>query len=379
MASLPDGTCCTAALQPRPQGTPTFRVGLFVGVLIATAGVLSHSPLFPEFLALAAQQTNKCTTSGVRTKCSCEIEQTGDANPLGATLSEDTNEFEIYCKPNFQYAPAQLTGSIACPAGTQKLTDCKGDVKPPLCLDVKTLLYDETKALQWTEGKEGEPSKNTKVLSIPKDNFPFVDGQFLVGCSDDSSTTKCKVAVTVAARATETKDQQVTCSYGKDSNKKHQTITLSPSQNSFTLVCGEKGEIVQTNYKKTYCDVSEENAAVKDCHGKYRDILPGYEEGWWTDGEEKSFTFTIPEDKFPKVGAKMMVQCQKVVEEKPQEKELQVPAPAPPQDSVCSVDVTIETGGSPSSASASFVFKLINFVLLAFSGVLSMSPHFRGL
>ncbi|PFH36804.1 SAG-related sequence [Besnoitia besnoiti] len=326
----------------------------------------------------AAEQTSKCAVNDIRTKCTCETETTDPIPSLEAKISEKTNELEIHCM-SLKYAPDGLQESTVCSADAVDVAKCKAseDEEKSGCIDVNTLLVSTSGSVEWKPSNISSVDNQSKVLSVPKEKLPYIDGQFIVGCSDSKgSTTKCKVAVTVAARATETKDQQVTCSYGKDSNKKHQTITLSPSQNSFTLVCGEKGEIVQTNYKKTYCDVSEENAAVKDCHGKYKDILPGYEEGWWTDGEEKSFTFTIPEDKFPKVGAKMMVQCQKVVEEKPQEKELQVPAPAPPQDSVCSVDVTIETGGSPSSASASFVFKLSNFVLLAVSGVLSMSPHF---
>ncbi|PFH36809.1 SAG-related sequence [Besnoitia besnoiti] len=374
MASICNLRCSSRRLLIGAEAQRTLfsssRLCLTIVLLFSSVAMLSKDLPLAVLEALATEEKSNCTppVEGVRTKCTCE--SSAKAPDLQATISEETNELEIHCKGGLNYAPDGLVSSNVCSADADAVCACQVTGHKSVCIDVNSLLLATSTPAKWEPVTEGRTNDKPKALIIPKDKLPHVDGEFLVGCSDSGSTTKCKVAVTVAARATETKDQQVTCSYGKDSNKKHQTITLSPSQNSFTLVCGEKGEIVQTNYKKTYCDVSEENAAVKDCHGKYRDILPGYEEGWWTDGEEKSFTFTIPEDKFPTARAKMMVQCQIA-----EEKHVKALAPAAPEPSVCSVDVSIEGDGSASAASMPVVSGLLNRLVLASSGVMASSIH----
>ncbi|PFH36805.1 SAG-related sequence [Besnoitia besnoiti] len=362
-------------IEAQVQRTPFSSCLLYWTALLffVSAAALPKGTPLSVLEARATESNCAPPAQSVRTKCACDANAA--ALDLEATISEGTNELEIHCKANLSYSPEGLEGSKVCSANFADLAQCKLKSDKSGCIDVNTLLLSTSPPVNWQPSTNVPGGDQPKVLSVPKEKLPYIDGQFIVGCSDSKgSTTKCKVAVTVAARATETKDQQVTCSYGKDSNKKHQTITLSPSQNSFTLVCGEKGEIVQTNYKKTYCDVSEENAAVKDCHGKYKDILPGYEEAWWTDGEEKSFTFTIPEDKFPMAGAKMMVQCQKA-----EEKQVKDPTAPAPQPSVCSVDVIIESAGVPSSASVPFVSGLCNMIVLACSELIWRSSHLIGL
>ncbi|PFH36803.1 SAG-related sequence [Besnoitia besnoiti] len=334
---------------------------------------IHENPPVPVLGVLAAEQISDCVVEGARTKCTCEKQPT-TAPDLKATISEETNELEIYCKGGLNYAPEGLLGSKVCSADADDVTTCKAKESKPGCINVNALLVAASTPVEWQPSTSITDQDKSKVLNIPKDKIPYVDEEFHVGCSENNSTTKCKVAVTITARTTKTKDRTVTCAYGHDSNKKHQMITLSPSQNTFTLVCGAKGEIVQKSYKSAYCGVSEKDTPVRDCPGKYTDILPGYEERWWTDGKEKSFTFTIPEDKFPTARAKMMVQCQK--------EEVKTREPATPQaeatfkPSVCSVDVTIESAGSASLAPPSFILGLSTIMLLAGSGLMVVSSDF---
>ncbi|PFH36808.1 SAG-related sequence [Besnoitia besnoiti] len=206
----------------------------------------------------------------------------------------------------------------------------------------------------------------SKVLIIPPENLPFVDGEFAVGCVNNSQAS-CKVRVTVAARATVTKDQQVSCAYGKDSNNQHQIIKLSPSQNRFTLACGDKGTIVQTNYKIAYCPVTEGQDAAPECSEEYKTILPGYEEGWWTGDNGNSATLTIPKDKFPNNEARFMIQCQTT-----EGTEAKNALRDKLQDSVCSVDVTIESAGQPRAVPPS-VYLAASTAVFLFGSVLSLS------
>ncbi|PFH36810.1 SAG-related sequence [Besnoitia besnoiti] len=288
-----------------------------------------------------------CETAENRTKCTCE---TGDGNtePKTVSLSQTDNEFEMYCKSDMKCAPNDLQGSTVCPAAVGNLSSCKGDTRGTnTCLDVKQLLEGAAETVQWKTGNASPPQDKSKVLGVPQENFPYVDGIFSVGCIESNDTEKCRVNVVVKARATTTQDRKVICAYGTDSNQEHQTMTLSPSENSFTLVCGEKGEIVQKNYKETYCPVTEGKEAVTECTKGYKPILPAYEHNWWTGDEKQSFTLTIPKDAFPENDAKMTVQCQKRVEAG----ETAKAAPAAPSPTVCSVDVTIQGIGSSSAFS----------------------------
>ncbi|PFH36823.1 SAG-related sequence [Besnoitia besnoiti] len=293
------------------------------------------------------QAANACHSIASGMSCTC-TEQGDVAAKLSAVISEQKPALEILCKPDkLTCAPDGLKDGKVCPENTTTLTDCKD---PRQCIEVGSLLFPSSTKVSWTESNASADEK-PRMLTIPEGTFPFSDRHFVVGCLDNDKTkTKCIVDVTINARSTVTNGQTVTCSYGKTSNPSHQTIKLTSSQNSFTLVCGEDGEVLPTLYQKTYCtgDASADAAGI--CSGNYSTVVPTYQEGWWSKGDEpkpNSFTLTIPRDQFPENDGKIMVGCRKS-EKKPLEKS---GTPVPAGASVCSVDVTIEGTGPASSSS----------------------------
>ncbi|PFH36816.1 SAG-related sequence [Besnoitia besnoiti] len=211
-------------------------------------------------------------------------------------------------------------------------------------MNVNTLLVLSSATVGWADREaDGEQAK---ALTIKKENLPYVDGSFRVGCMDQSANeTKCTVDVKVAARASATEGQKAICAYGRESNAKKQEVTLSSARNSFTLVCGDKGEIVQASYKVAHCPVGKGEEALENCKEDYKTILPDYQEGWWTEENNKSITMKIPEDKFPEQDGSFMVPCQKAKNSDDKER------PNALQDgSVCTVDVRILGVGKPSSS-----------------------------
>ncbi|PFH36825.1 SAG-related sequence [Besnoitia besnoiti] len=233
---------------------------------------------------------------------------------------------------------------MVCPSGTPDVAECKGD-HATKCIPVGSLLSGDASNIKWEDLSKINEQCTQKVLTIPKINFPYVDEGFVVGCVA-SEQSKCTVNVAISARATVTEDRTVKCAYGTGSNAKHHEIRLSPSQNSFTIMCGDKGEVLPTNYSTAFCPILDKNADAKtECSESYTSVLPAYTEGWWKTDSQNSFVLTIPSDKFPENEAKIMVGCQKM--DKVAEKKEPTPGPT---SSVCSVEVTIEGSGAPSSS-----------------------------
>ncbi|PFH36802.1 SAG-related sequence [Besnoitia besnoiti] len=161
-------------IQRKPSSA--IRTILLTVALIVVAAVSSHYQSSPAFLALAAQQKSGCTTAGGRTRCTCE----SDAEPvdlISTSISEDANEFEMQCNTGMKFEPRGLKNSFACPAGTGELEECKCDEKPdqPHCLDIETLLYGAPNSLQRTDGQAKGKEGPSKVLSIQRANFLYLD------------------------------------------------------------------------------------------------------------------------------------------------------------------------------------------------------------
>ncbi|PFH36811.1 SAG-related sequence [Besnoitia besnoiti] len=337
------------------SGSGIAVVALFASVLM----VCLYSP-FPVSGVFGEEQLNICKPNGNRTVCSCENKTSGTHM---ATISAETNELQVNCQSSMQLAPNGLKNSTVCPMTVENISSCKAGAEKDHYMDLNTLLNGDHK-IQWTDDKETKDAATSKILIVPPEILPYVDGTFAVGCALGEET-QCKVAVTVAARATATTNNKIACAYGKDSNKRRQIIRLSPSQNTFTLDCGEKGALVQKNYKETYCPVSKENVAVPSCSEKYKTIFPGYQQGWWTSEADRSFTLTIPKDMFPANETSLMIQCQ----QKPQITEAEKAAKDEPQSRVCSVDVTIERGEKSNSVRPSVAAAATGAFLLG-SGIL---------
>ncbi|PFH36828.1 SAG-related sequence [Besnoitia besnoiti] len=287
------------------------------------------------------------------TTCDCVANGEG-VQHLKATLSEEKTQLELVCNPTLTYAPEQLADSKVCPAGIQDLSKCKA--KPnqgdPASLGLDTIFTGETDSVKWTPSPTPAESAKAMVLKISKDNVPFTEKKFMVGCLK-ASADQCQVTVTIQARKTVMQERKVMCAYGKDSNnsKQHQTITLTPSQNSFTLVCGADGDVLPADYNSHYCPVTETPTdAQASCSGDYASIFSTYNQNWWKADGTKSFSFEIPADQFPEKDATISLGCrQKPSGDVNRHKTVSDVA----ETSVCNVDVTIGGTGAASSSSRS--------------------------
>ncbi|PFH36812.1 SAG-related sequence [Besnoitia besnoiti] len=286
-------------------------------------------------------------------------------------MSQQKSVFQLLCGFNILYATDGLQGSSVCPAETKNLAECKaagadttGTPKP---VEIEALLSGTSLEIVWEKQKVDENISRT--LTIPQQFFPDVDEEFVVGClNSGANTAACQVTLTLAAKATFVEGKKVFCAHGESSNPTVQSMTVSEVDNNFTLVCGDKGQIVQTDYEESYCSPSEGKEAVTKFGGDYKTILPSYEQAWWSGDDGKSFTLTVPKEKVPRGEATFMIQCQKK-SKKAEAKEI---TSENRKLSACSVHVTIQGTGPPSSSFASLsVYSAGHRLVLWVNGLLA--------
>ncbi|KEP60475.1 UNVERIFIED_CONTAM: SAG-related sequence SRS12D, partial [Hammondia hammondi] len=320
------------------------RLGLVSLLLVATtAGLLGYQPSFVTWaVANEPAKVSACVkeANGGQTTCTCVSTEDGQPNDLAATLSATTSVLQLACESTFTFAPDAADNKQVCPAETTDLKICVSNGDSKTSIDVTSLLTGNTESIQW-EAVTRAAQDTTKTLNIPPANLPYTDRHFAVGClNNDKTTAKCKLTVTIEARASVTQDQTVTCAYGKTSNQKHQSIKLSPSQNKFTLVCGKDGEVLPTNYQSTFCVSKNGVNASAECSGTYTDVIPAYETKWWKhDATQHTFTLEIPEGGFPEKETLIMVGCQKSKNAADTDNKVREEASSD-SPTVCSVDVT---------------------------------------
>ncbi|EPT27600.1 SAG-related sequence SRS38B [Toxoplasma gondii ME49] len=331
------------------------RLGLVSLLLVATtAGLLGYQPSFvTRAVADEPAKNSACVieANGGQTTCTCVSTEEGKPKDLAATLSATASVLQLVCESTLTFAPDEADKQV-CPAETTNLQTCVSNGDSKTSIDVTSLLTGNTEGIKW-ETVTREAQGTTKKLSIPPANLPYTDQRFAVGCLDSGkTTTKCKLTVTIEARASVTQDQIVTCAYGKTSNQKHQSIKLSPSQNKFTLVCGKDGEVLPTKYQSTFCVRKDGVDARAECSGNYTDVIPAYETQWWKhDAAQHTFTLEIPEGGFPEKETQIMVGCQKSKKDATgTDNEVREEASSE-SPTVCSVDVTIEAVASSASLS----------------------------
>ncbi|CBZ52224.1 SRS domain-containing protein [Neospora caninum Liverpool] len=350
----------------------SLRMGLTLMVLLASTSLHYSCQSFFSIVGGASasgKATSECVASqDGNTTCTC-LKEDSQTTTLPAMLSEEKNVLQVSCQNELHCAPDDLSGQKVCPGTTDNLHDCKPRGGKITCIDVNDLLTKSEKSVTWKAGSTSNTP--TKTLTIPSERFPFTDKKFVVGCvNDGKSADHCKVTVTVAARATAKNDQTVTCAYGASSNKEPQTITLSPSQNTFTLVCGTDGDILPSTYQKKYCGSSENNTTSACEEKDYTSIITTYQETWWQKTPEGTnvYTLEIPPNDFPTESANIVVGCTKAatnalnVNQDPSETD---------SSSVCKVVVTIEALENRSSATMSGVMASLVLGGVAFIGVLA--------
>ncbi|KEP67000.1 UNVERIFIED_CONTAM: SAG-related sequence SRS30D [Hammondia hammondi] len=350
------------------------RVGMQIGLRVLVSVVLAlalfdflHFPVGVRATGEpGAASDPSCVVSETATKCTCKNQASAASEALKATLSEEKNVLEIGCQQNEQKcAPNDLNTNLVCPATATALKDCKKQEERSANtpFDVNSLLIGSP-AISWQSCEDSECT--TKRLTIPRETFPYVDHKFVVGCLK-ADTTTMRVAVTLQARASSTQEQTVKCAYGTQSNAAHQTVTLTPGKNSFTLVCGSEGEVLPTKYNEAYCVSGNGNEAATHCTGAYTHIFPNYEETWWSTANTSEYTFQVPDGEFPSEEQKITVGCQKKTSATPPAQgQGKGNTPEEAKSTVCTIDVTI----SPSAASSA-AFGGVSAFLLSLVGIVS--------
>lgn len=275
--------------------------------LLALSACTSGSANSPAGTSTIENQVATCTTP---------LDPASPATLLGS-ITPANPTFELVCQgANSQAVPAGL-GRVckhAAPTSTTRtpgpttLSECSANESGQQCL-LSTLLFPGAKAA-WKQvtGTPGNTGEKRYQLTIPKEEFPVLEKQFLVGCMEASkSQSSCQVNITVSARASEVSaDNVVTCAYGQQSNDSALTVAVTSEKNSFTLRCGSEGAQIPAD-KQDYCS----GASVDECTPQnLTALIPNAEASWWTDpDEQKTMTFTIPKDKFPSADTAFLVGC----------------------------------------------------------------------
>ncbi|KEP67001.1 UNVERIFIED_CONTAM: SAG-related sequence SRS30C [Hammondia hammondi] len=367
--------CCPGSVTPcrvsQFSGGLRLRMGLTVLALFVSTFVRSDYVSFAVTAEAQGEETPPpnptCVVEGAVTKCTC-TNKTVQKPDVTAIVSEQQNGLQISCNTtHLKCAPDDLQDNKVCPATITSLYECKqAAVKTATSIDINSLL-NGSPSLQWQNG-DSVPDCTSKKLTIPPENFPFVDEKFIVGCVENGTKDSMKVAVTLQARASVTKEQTVTCAFGVNSNKLHQTVTLSPEKNSFTLVCGTAGQVLPTKFDENYCVTADKTDAADSCTEAYGGILPNYEKTWWMKSSNANeYTFKIPDGRFPPEEQKITVGCQKIQTSDP---ENQTSKSEEKDSSVCTVDVTIAPSAAASASVSTMAVLLLSFVGMVSSTVL---------
>ncbi|PHJ22364.1 srs domain-containing protein [Cystoisospora suis] len=264
-----------------------------------------------------------CPTLEDESLCSCDDVPRQDAETSGSspvtefttTLSQSRPTLRLDCLPA---GATVYPADRVCPMECNGLENCEDTSQPgggesrmaPVSID--TVLYPGGREVSWTRANHAlDKGGSSLILTIPHERFPLVEKYFSIGCKGkESNDFICDVLVTLEPKATMTWDNRVTCAYGKTSNQKRQSVTLTPEKNSVTIDCGEPGVMVPSDhtekcysYKKDFSD-----ANLLD----FSEILPGYTKAWWSQetANPHAVTFTIPKDKFPFDQRKFAVGCE---------------------------------------------------------------------
>ncbi|PFH37043.1 SAG-related sequence [Besnoitia besnoiti] len=219
-------------------------------------------------------------------------------------LSEGQLSTTFQCGKADRAVPELLT-EVCKPSKEGTIDAC--DEKPTSLTDI----LQTTTTVAWvkmetpTEGK-GE----TRTLNLTKQDLPFTDKSFAVGCKTTSQpTVACQVDVTVKARASSVDKNVVTCAYGAESNPRALEAEMTEENNTLTIKCGKDGNIKPATEGGHYC----EDEKLSQCEKSYKDILPSFDSSWWTkEGDApatETLTLTIPKEEFPAEEQKFYVGC----------------------------------------------------------------------
>ncbi|CBZ49737.1 srs domain-containing protein [Neospora caninum Liverpool] len=262
------------------------------------------------------------------------------------TFSGPTNQLTLICEGKHvpDYSSTDQKGKV-CPADAD-MSKCRNDGSPAATQPVSLadLLRGENAAsINWI-GDTASSDNKSFSLTVPGNNLPLSDKAFSVGCMKKSgnSDASCKVTVNLV-KLSQTTGNTVECAYGATSNASRQQVTLSPTQNTLTLICGNDSDILPTDYRTHFCSTGN---AQESCAETYESIIPQYEDSWWTTSSPENGTYklAIPSDMFPEEEKRIVVGCKYA-----QSKAGKADGGGETTSSICNVDVTISASTSAAS------------------------------
>ncbi|PFH37039.1 SAG-related sequence [Besnoitia besnoiti] len=279
-----------------------------------------------------------CSVAGARTEDNIEHHN--------VELAEGKLSTAFQCASGTNAVPAEPTQ--VCVYKSQTLAKCNSGGTS------LTQLLGTSNNVTWTKESVDLQPKNKaerRTLQLTASDLPFTDTYFFVGCQNSSSNKDCQVDITVKARSSSVAENVVTCAYGSDSNRSTLTVEMTQEKNTLTLACGKAGSITPESYDANYC----EDDTLKPCKKSYRDILPKFEDTWWTKEtkEGSPVVLTIPKEGFPESDQQFYVGCiLNPVGGNDISSRADQPAPSP-ADKVptpCKVHVTVKAAGAASAA-----------------------------
>ncbi|PFH33861.1 SAG-related sequence [Besnoitia besnoiti] len=304
--------------------------------------VLQHGGLEDNNGMAASQHVHTCDAS----------KQVSENMAKSVTLSKDTPSVTLNCTGNGnKFVPNSNDKGCAYNEGA-KVKSCNDNKSIPDGQVVLTELLGAPSPVEWKTASVDAQQGEAKTLQLDESQLPLSDTTFFVGCQNGGNESKCKLDVTVQARASSVESNVAKCAYGQHSNPQPLLVELTPQNNTLTLECGKDHPIEPTNHTTYYC----EDEKMKACTKTFKDILPNFVASWWskTDETNNHVKLEIPATEFPSADQQFYIGCSPNPGESVEAKA--VLAASKPEDqqsstgsSLCKVQVTVKAASSASA------------------------------
>ncbi|PFH33860.1 SAG-related sequence [Besnoitia besnoiti] len=223
------------------------------------------------------------------------------------TLSKGRLTATLKCTgQNINFVPDNLKSVCAQKADLNACKEAKKTDSDENQVPLQLVLPSNTK-LKWNRKNLNSNGGEVRTLQPNASQLPLEDTSFFVGCQKDNHASKCKLDITVQARASSVESNVAKCAYGQHSNPQPLLVELTPQNNTLTLECGKDHPIEPTNHTTYYC----EDEKMKACTKTFKDILPNFDASWWskTDETNNHVKLEIPPTEFPSADQQFYIGC----------------------------------------------------------------------
>ncbi|PFH33862.1 SAG-related sequence [Besnoitia besnoiti] len=275
----------------------------------------------------------------------CESQKQTDAAhaPPPLALSKENLSATLKCSGDSNKFVPEGEGTKVCSGdGATDVKACTAEKY----VDLQGLL-GTTEPVKWTKKGTTKAQEEVWTLQLDESHLPLSDTTFFVGCQNGGKESKCKLDITVQARASSVESNVAKCAYGQHSNPQPLLVELTPQNNTLTLECGKDHPIEPNNHTTYYC----EDEKMKACTKTFKDILPNFDASWWskTDETNNHVKLEIPPTEFPSADQQFYIGCSaESVAEKPftSLSKTNAAPPAKLSPSPCRVHVLVKAGSS---------------------------------